>query len=50
MELLTKIIVNWLLLDVLIIATIWYTTSTIQPLCPSWWKAHICDDAPFDID
>ncbi len=46
MDLLLKIVMNWLLLDVLILATVWYMVSTIQPLVPTWWKVHICDEAP----
>ena len=46
MDFLVKLIINWLLLDVLIIATIWWAGSTLRPMFPQWWKAHICDIAP----
>jgi hypothetical protein len=50
MDLMLKIIVNWLLLDILIWATIWYATTTIRPLCPNWWQKNICDEVPFNFD
>jgi hypothetical protein len=46
MNLLLKLVVNWLLVDVLIIATVWWFESTVRPLFPAWWKANICDVAP----
>ncbi|NIT56062.1 MAG: hypothetical protein GWN00_07425 [Aliifodinibius sp.] len=41
-----KVFVLWLAADAIIIATIWFATSTIQPLFPGWWKAVVCDTVP----
>ena len=46
MDWLLKFIVIWLSLDILIIATAWYGLTTIQPLCPNWWRRVIADDYP----
>lgn len=43
-----KLLAVWLALDAMLLATIWYVTSTIQPLCTDWWKANICDNAPLE--
>ena len=45
MILFAKVMMNWFLLDVLIAATVWYTISTIKPLTPNWWEAHVCGKA-----
>ena len=50
MDLLGKIIINWLLLDLLIVTTIWYGTSTLRFMFPYWWRTHICDEAPDYFD
>ncbi len=41
-----KILLVWLAADAVLLATIWYATTTIQPRWTEWWKAHICDYAP----
>jgi hypothetical protein len=45
-----KVAVIWLSLDVLILASVWYATSTVQPLFPGWWKAVVCDHTSESID
>lgn len=50
MLVLSKVLVAWLALDIIFLATIWYAISTIRPYCTRWWKAHICDDAPRYVD
>jgi|GEM_PF-6044156 len=44
MEWLLKLVVIWLSIDILIIATGWYFVTTIKPLCPGWWKRVVVDD------
>jgi hypothetical protein len=46
MDWLFKLVVIWLSLDVLIIATGWYAVKAIKPLFPNWWKEVIADNAP----
>ena len=46
MDLLVKITTLWLALDFLILATVWYAASTLQPRFPGWWRAVVCDRAP----
>ena len=46
MDWLLKLIVIWLSIDILIIATGWYLVTTIKPLCPEWWKREVVDDEP----
>jgi hypothetical protein len=48
MDWLLKTVVVWLSVDVIIIASAWYGTTTIKPLYPTWWKRVIVDDAPGD--
>ena len=50
MVLILKVVVSWLSLDVLILASVWYATSTVQPLFPGWWKAVVCDHASESFD
>ncbi len=50
MELLVKIATIWLALDLMIVATIWYATNTLQVVFPNWWKAVVCDYAPETFD
>ena len=41
-----QLIVIWLSLDILIIATGWYAVTTIKPYFPNWWKRTIADVEP----
>jgi len=50
MDLLAKITTLWLALDAIILATVWYAASTIQPLFPRWWRAFVCERAPASFD
>jgi hypothetical protein len=50
MELFLKVAIIWFVLDVLILASVWYAVSTVQPLFPGWWKAFVCDHASESID
>ena len=36
----------WLILDVMIIVTIWGFTKTVKPRFPDWWRRNISDEAP----
>ena len=46
MDWLLKLIVIWLSIDILIVASVWYAVSTIRPLYPNWWRRVIVDDDP----
>jgi hypothetical protein len=48
--LLYKVFTVWLAVDVIILATVWFATSTIQPLFPGWWKTVVCDTVPTLLD
>jgi len=41
-----QLIVIWLSIDILIIATGWYAVTTIKPYFPNWWKRTIADVEP----
>ncbi len=41
-----QLIVIWLSLDILIIATGWYAVTTLKPYFPNWWKRTIADVEP----
>jgi hypothetical protein len=43
MDWLLKLIVIWLSIDIVMIASAWYVASVIRPLAPDWWKKHIID-------
>ena len=49
-ELLKKITVIWLVIDIVEIATIWYLISTVRPLIPGFWQQYICRDLPVDFE
>jgi len=46
LTLLYKLLVLWFAFDVFLVASIWFATSTIQPLFPGWWKNTVCDTVP----
>lgn len=50
MDILVKAITTWLALDLFIIATLWYATSTLKTAFPNWWKSTVCDYAPESYD
>lgn len=43
---LLNIIILWLSLDIIILATAWYLVTTIKPRYPNWWRQMIVDDEP----
>jgi hypothetical protein len=45
-DLILKIVLLWLLSDVVILATVWYLSTTIQPLFPTWWRGVVADEPP----
>lgn len=46
MSWLLQLIIIWLSIDILIIATGWYAVTTIKPYFPNWWKRTIADVEP----
>ena len=44
MEYLLKVVVIWLSIDILIIATGWYAATVIKPNFPNWWRRVVVDD------
>lgn len=46
MSWLWQLVLIWLSIDILIIATGWYAVSTIKPHFPDWWKRTIADIEP----
>jgi len=45
MDFLIKFTTIWFSLSVVFIATGWYLSTQIKPLCPHWWRQHIVADA-----
>lgn len=45
---LLKFATVWLILDVIIIAVMWYFSTVIKPRCPDWWRRMIADQNPPD--
>jgi hypothetical protein len=41
-----QLIVIWLSIDILVIATGWYAVTTIKTYFPNWWKRTIADIEP----
>lgn len=41
-----KLLIFWLVLNIVTLATLWFFASTINPLFPNWYKRHICDADP----
>ena len=41
MDFLLKVVVIWLSVDIVLIATIWYSTVTIKKLWPDWWTQNV---------
>ena len=42
-----NLIIIWLALDLIILATIWYGYNTLRIYFPRWWKRSICDELPY---
>ncbi len=41
-----QLIIIWLSIDIVVIATGWYGVTTIKPKFPNWWKRVIADVEP----
>ena len=46
-ELLYKLGILWICLNVIIIATLWYFVAVIKPHYPDWWQRVIVDQDPY---
>jgi hypothetical protein len=46
MEWFLKLVVIWVSIDVVIIATAWYIVSVIKPHFPNWWRQTIVAEEP----
>ena len=46
MEWLLKLVVLWLCIDTLIVATAWYAVVAIKPCFPNWWRRVVADEMP----
>jgi len=46
LEATTKLILLWLSVDIIIIATGWYLVTVIEPCYPEWWRRYIIDEMP----
>lgn len=44
--LLFKIVVLWIAVDTVLIATGWFFATTVKSLWPSWWRRAVVDEAP----
>ena len=44
MELLLKLVIIWVCVDVIIIASGWYLGSTVRQNFANWWRNVILDD------
>lgn len=45
-QLMTFVLIVWLSLDGLIIATGWFAVATIKPRWPEWWRRVVADELP----
>ena len=46
MNWLVKLVVIWMSIDILMLATSWYGVTVIKPRYPDWWKRVIVDHEP----
>jgi hypothetical protein len=44
-----RVVVFWLSIDTLVIASGWYATTTIKPICPKWWRRIVADEVEPDL-
>lgn len=43
MQRVLEFIIIWLSIDIVLISTGWYATTTISQLCPKWWQRVVVD-------
>lgn len=46
MDFLLKLIVVWLGVDIVIVATCWYAAALVKTFWPGWWRRVIVADEP----
>jgi hypothetical protein len=46
MEWLLRLVVLWLSLDIVLVATAWYAITTIKPRWPNWWEQAVVGVEP----
>jgi hypothetical protein len=44
MHWLIKVIVIWLSIDTLVIATAWYSITTLRHIKPNWWRQVVVEE------
>ena len=49
MEWLLKLGVLYFSVSIFTMATAWFASVTIKPLCPQWWRRHICAPDPYEL-
>jgi hypothetical protein len=49
MDWLLKLVVIWISIDIVTIATGWYAINVIKPRFPNWWRQVIIADADPEI-
>jgi hypothetical protein len=47
---LVKLLILWVAIDIITIATGWYGVKVIRQRFPNWWKNNIADIAPPELD
>lgn len=45
-----EFIIIWLSIDIIIIATGWFTVGTIKTFFPNWWERVIASEADAELD
>jgi uncharacterized protein involved in cysteine biosynthesis len=45
-----EFIVIWLSVDIVIIATGWFTVSTIKTFFPNWWERVVASEVDTDLE
>ena len=41
-----KLVIIWMGLNTMIMATCWYLVTSIKPLFPDWWRRVVVDEEP----
>jgi hypothetical protein len=49
MEWLLKIGGIYFSFSIFTLATAWFASITVKPLCPRWWQRHICARDPYEL-
>lgn len=49
MEWLLKLGILYFSFSIFTLASAWFASVTLKPLCPKWWQRHICAPDPYEL-